>query len=107
MVPPTVPAETGPEPARQEPTMSRSPITSAAMRRATKAAGFTLIELLVVLIIIAVIIAIVLPALAGARRAARTAATRGMATQIANAAAKFGNDNQGRMPGYFTARDMA
>jgi prepilin-type N-terminal cleavage/methylation domain-containing protein len=85
--------------------MSRSPNTSAAMRRA--ALGFTLIELLVVMIIIAVIIAIVLPALGLARKAARTSTTKAMMTNITNAAGTFGHDNQGRMPGYFTPRQMA
>ncbi len=86
--------------------MSRSRNRSASVRRAERAAGFTLIELMVVIIIIAVIISIVLPALAGVRRRARTAATLVMMTRITAAAGVFANDKQGKMPGYFSAREM-
>jgi prepilin-type N-terminal cleavage/methylation domain-containing protein len=68
--------------------------------------GFTLIELLVVLIIIAVIISIVLPALGHVRKFARAGATKAEITKINNATMVFNNDNK-RMPGYFTAREMA
>ncbi len=85
--------------------MSTRPNVPAAIGRVTRA-GFTLIELLVVLIIIAVIISIVLPALGMARKAARSATTRNMLTQITSASGVFAHDHQGRMPGYFTARQM-
>jgi prepilin-type N-terminal cleavage/methylation domain-containing protein len=79
---------------------------SLARRTGAARSAFTLIELLVVIIIIGIIISIVLPALSGARRAARTVATRAMLTDITNAASSFGNDHQGKMPGYFNAREM-
>ena len=81
--------------------MSTSLVTCArAARRA-----FTLIELMVVLIIIAVVISIVLPALRLARIATRTTTTRAMMTNITNAVGSYVNDNK-RLPGYFTARQM-
>lgn len=80
--------------------------TSTVARPIHAQRAFTLIELLVVLIIIAVIISIVLPALGGVRRATRTAASKAELTKIGNAIGVFGND-QKRMPGYFTAREMA
>ncbi len=74
--------------------------TDAANRR-----GFTLIELLVVLIIIAVIISIVLPAIGSVRKTARAAASKAEISKINSAAMVFNNDNK-RLPGYFTAREM-
>ena len=71
-----------------------------------RGAAFTLVELLVVLIIIGILIAIVLPALGLARDAARKAATNAMLRQITNAVGSFQNQER-RMPGYFTAKDMA
>lgn len=69
--------------------------------------GFTLIELLVVVAIIAVLIAILLPAMGGARRAARRSATNSLANDMGTSASRFGNDNNDRMPGYFSEKDMA
>jgi prepilin-type N-terminal cleavage/methylation domain-containing protein len=71
-----------------------------------RGAAFTLIELLVVIIIIGIVISIVLPALAGARNAVRRTTTEGMMHDIVNAASVFQTDNR-RMPGYFSAKDMA
>jgi prepilin-type N-terminal cleavage/methylation domain-containing protein len=67
--------------------------------------GFSLIELLVVIAIIALIVAIVLPALGAVRDLSRKTATENLVTQLASAASQFRND-QRRMPGYFTAREM-
>lgn len=67
--------------------------------------GFSLIELLVVIAIIALIIAIVLPALGATRDIARKTATGQLVQQLTAAASQFRND-QRRMPGYFTPREM-
>ncbi|MFN0132684.1 MAG: type II secretion system protein [Phycisphaerales bacterium] len=76
------------------------------MRRASPRRAFTLIELLVVIAIIAIIIAIVFPALAGTRASVRAASTKQLLSQIQQAASAFQTDNN-RLPGYFSARDMA
>lgn len=81
---------------------SRSPVGPAHRR----APGFTLIELLVVVAIIVVLIAILLPAIGGVRRAARVAATQALMNDFSTAAVRFGNDNNDRMPGYFSEQDM-
>jgi prepilin-type N-terminal cleavage/methylation domain-containing protein len=73
---------------------------------ATKARrAFTLIELLVVMIIIAIVIAIVLPVLGHVRDNARLAGTKGMMEGLNQAILQFNNDER-RMPGYFSERDM-
>ena len=76
------------------------------MNPATTRRAFTLIELLVVILILAVVIAIIVPALGGARNAAKGVSSRALLTQIANAASAFTNDNDGALPGYFTAEEM-
>lgn len=81
---------------------SRSPGGHAPRR----APGFTLIELLVVVAIIVVLIAILVPAIGGVRRAARVAATQALMNDFSTAAVRFGNDNNDRMPGYFSEQDM-
>jgi prepilin-type N-terminal cleavage/methylation domain-containing protein len=83
--------------------MSRSLVTSTGVARR----AFTLIELMVVMLIIGIIIAIVLPALGMVRIAARNAATKAMMSDITAAVGRFANDNNSRMPGYFTPRQMA
>jgi prepilin-type N-terminal cleavage/methylation domain-containing protein len=67
--------------------------------------AFTLIELMVVILIIAVVIAILIPAVGGARTAAKRSATQNLMSNITNAASQFENDER-RLPGYFTERDM-
>lgn len=67
--------------------------------------GFSLIELLVVIVIIALIIGIVLPALGHVKDLAKRTATDSFVNEISGACSQFRNDNR-RMPGYFSARDM-
>jgi prepilin-type N-terminal cleavage/methylation domain-containing protein len=88
---------------RPTPNPSRRALTLA---KKTASRAFTLAELLVVMAIIAVVIALVVPALSGGRNAARKAATDKQIKEIANASAVFARDNNGRMPGYFTPREM-
>lgn len=68
--------------------------------------AFTLIELLVVVAIIAVLIAILLPAIGGVRRSARQAATQALVNDFGTAAVRFSNDNNDRMPGFFSEEQM-
>lgn len=70
------------------------------------ARAFTLIELLVVVAIIAVLIAILLPAIGGVRRSARQAATQALVNDFSTAAVRFSNDNNDRMPGFFSEEQM-
>ena len=67
--------------------------------------GFSLIELLVTMAVIAIVVAIIVPTLGGARNTAKAAATQAQLTEIGNASQQFFND-EGRQPGYFTARQM-
>ncbi|MEX2218469.1 MAG: prepilin-type N-terminal cleavage/methylation domain-containing protein [Phycisphaerales bacterium] len=68
--------------------------------------AFTLMELMIVIIIIAVVISILIPAVAGARNAARRASTARLMKDVADASGQFYTD-QGRLPGHFSAREMA
>lgn len=68
-------------------------------------AAFTLVELLVVLAIIAIVIAIVVPVLGRTRDSAKAVSTGNQLKQITTAASVFFNDEK-RMPGYFTPRQM-
>jgi len=68
--------------------------------------AFTLIELLVVIAIVAILLAIIIPALGGARTIARRTATQALMTDLANAITQFGQDNSGRMPGYFSQQTL-
>ncbi len=68
--------------------------------------GFTLIELLVVVAIIAVLVAILLPALGGARNAARRSATDNLMLTVRTSIDAF-RSAKGRLPGHFSARQMA
>jgi len=78
------------------------PVTPAPVRR-----GFSLVELLIVIAIIAVLIALIVPALSGTRNSARKVVSDKLVKEISNAASVFARDNNGRMPGYFTVREMA
>ncbi len=69
-------------------------------------AGFSLVEMLLVIAIIGVLLALLLPALSDARNSALQIRTTAMCTDLTNAAQRFGNDNSGRNPGYFTERQM-
>lgn len=68
--------------------------------------GFTLLELLVVIAIISVILALLLPAIGGARNVARNATTQTLMRQFGEAVDRFRQDNDGRTPGVFSARQM-
>lgn len=77
--------------------------TGYRTRRARRA--FSLIELLVTMAVIAIVIAIIVPTLGGARNTAKAAGSQSQLTAIGAAAQQFYTD-QGRLPGYFTARQM-
>ncbi len=68
--------------------------------------GFTLLELLVVIAIISVVLALLLPAIGGARNVARNATTQTLMRQFGEAVDRFRQDNDGRTPGVFSARQM-
>jgi len=68
--------------------------------------GFSLVEMLLVIAVIALLIAILMPALAGARDTAMRVRTQSMMADMTNAAQRFGNDNAGRNPGYFSESQM-
>ncbi len=65
-------------------------------------AGFSLVEMLLVIAVIALLIAMLMPALSGARQTAIRVKTQAMMADLSNAAQRFGNDNNGRNPGYFS-----
>jgi len=76
------------------------------MRVLCRRQGFSLVEMLLVIAVIALLIAMLLPALAGARDSAMKVQTQSMMADLTNAAQRFGNDNAGRNPGYFSESDM-
>ncbi len=69
-------------------------------------AGFSLVEMLLVIAVIALLIAMLMPALSGARQTAIRVKTQSMLADLSNAAQRFGNDNSGRNPGYFSEAQM-
>lgn len=69
-------------------------------------AGFSLVEMLMVVAIIALLISLLLPVLSNARNSAFQVRTAAMSADISNAAQRFGNDNNGRNPGYFSEAQM-
>ncbi|MEQ9205938.1 MAG: prepilin-type N-terminal cleavage/methylation domain-containing protein [Phycisphaerales bacterium] len=87
--------------------MSRNQIIarSRGMNRVV-ACGFSLVEMLLVIAVIALLIAMLMPALAGARDSALRVKTQSMMADLTNAAQRFGNDNAGRNPGYFSESVM-
>gem|GEM_PF-331200 len=64
--------------------------------------GFSLVEMLLVIAIIGLLISLLLPALSGARQSAMKVSTQSMMADLSSAAQRFGNDNSGRNPGYFS-----
>jgi len=68
--------------------------------------AFTLIELLTVIIIIAIIIGITVPAIGLVRDSAKAVDTKALISSIVTASSAFQTDHQGKLPGYFSARDM-
>ena len=76
------------------------------MRVLCRRRGFSLVEMLLVIAVIALLIGMLLPALAGARDSALRVSTQSMMADLTNAAQRFGNDNAGRNPGYFSEADM-
>ncbi len=74
-------------------------------RPAQPTRAFTLIEMLTVIAILAIVIGIILPIMAGARTAAKKSDTRVLLSNLAQAAAAFQNE-QRRLPGYFSPRQM-
>jgi len=68
----------------------------------TRRSGFSLVEMLLVIAVIAILISLLLPALAGARQSAMKVSTQAMMADLTSAAQRFGNDNAGRNPGYFS-----
>jgi prepilin-type N-terminal cleavage/methylation domain-containing protein len=100
---------TVPQHFREEP-MRPSLHLQARSQAGTPAPGarpaFTLVELLIVVSIIALLIALLLPALGGVRQSARRAATETLMREVLTATTAFQAANN-RMPGYFSAIDMA
>jgi len=68
--------------------------------------GFSLVEMLMVIAVIALLISLLLPVLSNARDSAFQVRTAALSADIANAAQRFGNDNSGRNPGFFSESSM-
>ena len=79
------------------------PTLFRTMKSARYSRGFTLIELLVVISIIALLIGLLLPALQTAREAGRVAQCLSNARSMAQCTQQYGNDNDGKIPGYQNA----
>ena len=81
-------------------------MTHRAHSPSTHARAFSLIELLVVITIIGIVIGITVPAIGGARDLARANVARSQMQSLSTAVSAFQTDTL-RVPGYFTAADMA
>ncbi len=68
--------------------------------------GFSLVEMLMVIAVIALLISLLLPVLSNARDSAFQVRTTALSVDISNAAQRFGNDNSGRNPGFFSESSM-
>lgn len=68
--------------------------------------AFSLVEMLLVIAVIGIMIAILLPALSGARDSGLKVSTQAHMADLATAAQRFGNDNAGRNPGFFSEAEM-
>lgn len=68
--------------------------------------AFSLVEMLVVIATISLIMALLLPALGGARDAALRTSTLALQNDLTAAAQRFSNDNNGRLPGYYSQAQM-
>jgi prepilin-type N-terminal cleavage/methylation domain-containing protein/prepilin-type processing-associated H-X9-DG protein len=84
--------------------MKRLESSSGEGRRRSK--GFTLIELLVVIAIIAILAAILFPVFARARESARKSSCLSNTRQIGLAALQYTQDNDERLPGYYTTSQL-
>lgn len=68
--------------------------------------AFSLVEMLLVIAVIGILIAMLLPALSGARDSGLKVSTQSIMADFATAAQRFGNDNAGRNPGFFSEAEM-
>ncbi|MGJ8636849.1 MAG: type II secretion system protein [Phycisphaerales bacterium] len=68
--------------------------------------AFSLVEMLLVIAVIGILIAMLLPALSGARDSGLKVSTQSIMADFATAAQRFGNDNSGRNPGFFSEAEM-
>ncbi|MBO6513936.1 MAG: prepilin-type N-terminal cleavage/methylation domain-containing protein [Phycisphaerales bacterium] len=82
--------------------MPRVEMSVAGFRRT----AFSLVEMLLVIAVIGVLVALLLPALSGARDTGLKVSSQSLMADLATAAQRFGNDNAGRNPGFFSEAEM-
>lgn len=79
---------------------------SNARQPRSRLRAFSLVEMLTVLAIIVIVLGILIPVLSKARNTARKTATLTLMDQLGKAVAQFQLDQGGKLPGYFSQKDM-